>query len=91
MLHSLMKDPTTTLGAHVKRGAGMDHWWSTIDHEVLDLLQTNGPMAPADLGRKLGLSESAVASCLAMLAAEGRVRIRLVERPLDQQERRQAG
>lgn len=67
-----------------------DHWWSTIDHEVLDLLQINGPMAPADLGRKLGLSESAVTSCLAMLVTEGRVRIRLVERPLDQQER-QAG
>ena len=59
----------------------MEDWWSAIDYEVLALLEANGAMAPADLGRKLGLSEAATVSCLTMLAAEGRVRIRVVDLP----------
>jgi len=37
-------------------------------------------MAPAELGRRLGMSEQAVCSILAMLAEAGKVRIRSVER-----------
>ena len=38
-----------------------------------------GSMSPAEIGRRLGVSEDAVVSLLTMLAREGRVRIRAVE------------
>lgn len=57
----------------------MDTWWSAIDDEILDLLTANGPMNPADLARKLGMSTAAVCSCIGMLSASGKVRIRAVE------------
>ena len=43
----------------------MGEWWSEIDQEVV--------------GRRLGISEDSAISLLAMLARDGRVRIRLVE------------
>lgn len=58
----------------------MVDWWSEIDEAVLACLET-GPMAPKDIGRRLGLSEDAVASIVAMLAGACRVRISLVELP----------
>lgn len=58
----------------------VDEWWSDLDDELLATLGAGGAMTPAELGGRLGISESAVASLLAMLATEGRVRIRLVER-----------
>jgi DNA-binding CsgD family transcriptional regulator len=36
-------------------------------------------MSPAEIGRRLGLSEDAVVSLVAMLAREGKVHIGLVE------------
>ncbi|HUF93665.1 MAG TPA: AsnC family protein [Candidatus Limnocylindria bacterium] len=57
----------------------MDTWWSDIDDEILALLTANGPMTPADLARKLGMSAEAVCSCIGMLSAGGTVRIRSVE------------
>lgn len=38
-------------------------------------------MASDEIGAKLGISERAAESLLALLAAEGKVRIRLVELP----------
>ena len=56
-------------------------FWSELDGEVLRCLdEEHGAMAPAELGRRLGMSERAVCSILAMLAATGQVRIRSVER-----------
>jgi DNA-binding IclR family transcriptional regulator len=56
-------------------------YWSELDGEILMCLsEENGAMAPAELGRRLGMSEPAVCSILAMLAATGQVRIRSVER-----------
>ena len=61
----------------------MDSWWDELDEEILALLRANGPMDPADLGRKLGMSADAVCSCLALLSVSGRIRIRSVETRLN--------
>jgi hypothetical protein len=59
--------------------AESDRWWDDLDAAVLACLQAKGAMAPHDLGHHLGLSESAAASLVCLLALEGRVRICLVE------------
>ena len=58
----------------------MSDLWDEIENDLLDCLTARGPMAPAEIGRRLAISEDAVVSLLAMLAREGKVRIRLVER-----------
>ena len=56
-------------------------FWSELDGDVLRCLgEQRGEMTPAELGRRLGISEPAVCSILAMLAETGKVRIRSVER-----------
>jgi uncharacterized membrane protein len=56
-------------------------FWSELDAEVLHCLaERQGEVTPAELGGRLGMSESAVCSILAMLAETGKVRIRSVER-----------
>jgi len=59
--------------------SSMDDWWS-VDDEILACLAVNPYLTPAELGGKLGLSEPATSSLLALLAAEGKVRLRIVER-----------
>jgi predicted ArsR family transcriptional regulator len=56
----------------------MDDWWDEIDREVLEALK-HGPATPAEIGRRLGMSEHAAASLLGFLVSQKRVRIRLVE------------
>ena len=58
-----------------------DEWWNDLDDAVLRCLSLNGAMAPADIGRSLGMSEDAVTSILVLLAQEQKVRICLVECP----------
>ena len=56
-------------------------FWSELDDEVLHCLaERPGEVTPAQLGGRLGMSEAAVCSILAMLAETGKVRIRSVER-----------
>jgi DNA-binding Lrp family transcriptional regulator len=57
----------------------MDGWWNEIDEQVRACLERHGPLAPAEIGRMLGLTESAVASVLSLLAQEGKLRIARVE------------
>jgi len=57
----------------------MNGYWDDVDKEILDVLAAAGPMDPADLARALGMSTGAVCSCLAMLSAEGKIRICRVE------------
>jgi DNA-binding Lrp family transcriptional regulator len=57
----------------------MEGYWDGIDKEILEVLTAGGPMDPVDLARSLGMSTGAVCSCLSMLSAEGKVRIRRVE------------
>ena len=52
----------------------MDDLWSEIDDVVLQCLAA-GVAAPAEIGQRLGMSEAAAGSILAMLAAEGKVTI----------------
>ncbi len=54
-------------------------WWDELDAQVLECLAERGPMAPAEVGRRLGISEDAAASVLSLLTREGKVRVRLVE------------
>ena len=48
--------------------------WREMDDAVLQCLAV-GETTPAEIGRRLGISEAAVVSVVAMLAAEGRVRV----------------
>ena len=68
---------TKPLGAVTPLSAPTEEWWD-IDAEVLSAL-AGGAKSPEELGATLGMSEHAVTSLLAMLAQQGRVRIRLVE------------
>lgn len=64
------------------------HWWRDVDDELLGCLERNGTMSPGDVARHLGMPESATVSLLCLLAQEGRIDIRLVERRPDAAERR---
>jgi len=57
----------------------MDGWWDEIDRELRGCLKKYGTMTPRELGRELGMPEGAVASVVALLAREGKVRIASVE------------
>jgi hypothetical protein len=48
--------------------------WRELDDAVLGYLAL-GDATPAEIGKQLGISEEAAVSIIAMLAAEGRVRI----------------
>ncbi len=50
-----------------------------LERDVLSCLRAEGVMAPAQIGERLGMSADAASSLVAMLAAEGKVRIRAVE------------
>jgi DprA/Smf-like nucleotide binding protein involved in DNA uptake len=52
-----------------------DGWWDELDDEILTILGSSGPMDPADLAMKLGMSTDAVCSCLSLLSTSGRIRI----------------
>jgi hypothetical protein len=66
---------TTTTAEH----AIVEDYWADLNRDILSCLAM-GPISPSEIGRRLGISEGAAASCLSLLAAEGRVRICLVEK-----------
>ena len=53
----------------------MDGWWDEIEHEIEHCLRGQPDCTLAELGQKLGMSESATASLICVLAADGKVRI----------------
>jgi predicted ArsR family transcriptional regulator len=59
----------------------MDGWWTEMENEILASLRRRGAVEPGEIGRELGIGERATVSLLAMLAAEGKVRICLVAAP----------
>jgi len=59
--------------------ASVEPWWGDLDAAVMACLQAKGALAPHEVGHHVGLSESAAASVLCLLALEGKVRICLVE------------
>ena len=52
--------------------------WDEIDDEVIGCLTCGRPLAPGEVGAKLGISEASATSLLCLLAQQGRVRICLV-------------
>ena len=54
-------------------------WWTDLENEALACLEIRG-LSAVELSHKLGMSEAAVASVVAMLAADGRVHLSLIER-----------
>jgi hypothetical protein len=57
-----------------------DGWWTEFEEDVLGCFDGGQAVPPADIAARLGVSEEAAISLLAMLAREGRVKIRLVSR-----------
>jgi hypothetical protein len=53
----------------------VDGWWLDIEREIDACLCVLGECTPAELGKHLGMSESATASLICVLAAEGKLRI----------------
>jgi hypothetical protein len=58
----------------------LDSWWAPIDEAVLGALaEAPGPLTLTSIAVRVGISEDAARSVVAMLAAEGKVRIAMVE------------
>jgi DNA-binding Lrp family transcriptional regulator len=57
----------------------IENWWDEVDRTILECLRDGGPMTPAELGRRAGMSEGEATAFLATLIREGRVRLQLVE------------
>jgi hypothetical protein len=57
----------------------MDSWWGELERDVLACLHGGEPTSVETIAHRLALSEAAVTSLLAMLARDGKVRIRFVE------------
>ena len=62
-----------------QRDVPPEPWWDDLDAAVLACLKAKGALAPHEVGRHLGLSESAASSLLCLLAMADKVRICLVE------------
>ena len=62
-----------------ERDVSAEPWWDDLDAAVLACLKAKGAMAPHEVGRHLGLSESGATSLLCLMARAGKVRICLVE------------
>ena len=81
-LGSVSRRRPTTNGARARRArtspvAPPGEWWD-VDAEILATL-ASGAKSPEEIGAALGMSADAVTSLVAMLAREGKLRIRLVE------------
>ena len=53
----------------------MDGWWDQIEREIRDCLERHGSLTTSELARHLGMSESATASVLRVLAPTGGVQM----------------
>jgi hypothetical protein len=69
--------PVTPAGEGDRR----DDWWADIERELLGCFDTDGVASIDTVARRLGIPEAAAISLVALLACEGKVHIRLVERP----------
>jgi len=57
----------------------MTDWWAELENELLSCVEEIGLATPAEVGRRLGFSETSAASLLAILVREGKVRMCLVQ------------
>ena len=56
----------------------ISEWWAETDSAILQCLRERGAMSPADLARSVGISPGESNALVCMLAAEGKVKVRLV-------------
>jgi DNA-binding MarR family transcriptional regulator len=68
----------------------MSDWWTDLDTAVLECLKDDGPVTPAQMAERLGMTEAAVTSLLCMLAKQRKVRICLVEEMRAQKDERRS-
>ncbi len=62
----------------------IENFWTELDNTILECLRNGGPMSPAEVGRRTGISEGEATAFLTVLIGEGTVRLHLVgitERP----------
>lgn len=57
-----------------------EDWWGDLDRDLLACFEGDGPVSIGAVALRLGISEHAAISLVAMLACQGKVHIRLVER-----------
>jgi len=57
----------------------MVDWSSETEHDIVECLRRDGMLSPAELGQRVGVSETEATMFLCMLARDGKIRIRLVE------------
>ena len=59
--------------------AMIENWWTETDDAIVQCLRERGAMSPVDLAQRLGITPGESTAFLCMLAAEGKVKLRLVE------------
>jgi DNA-binding Lrp family transcriptional regulator len=57
----------------------MEDWWAETDNAILQCLRERGAMSPVELAGRLGLSPGESSALVCLLAAQGKVKVRLVE------------
>ena len=67
--------------AWIGKSAAEQHrsWWSDFDDTILECLAGGRVITTDEIAGKLGVSEAAASSLLALLAIDDRVRIRAVD------------
>jgi len=59
--------------------SGMNEdWWVETDSAILQCLRERGAMSPTDLAHRLGISPGESTAFVCLLAAQGKVSVRLV-------------
>jgi hypothetical protein len=79
LVFRLLLLPSMMTTSPLAEASDVDDFWADLNRDILNCLAM-GPISPGEIGRRLGISEGAAASCLSLLASEGRVRICLVEK-----------
>ena len=55
--------------------------WTDTDNAILECLRARGAMSPVELAERIGISPGECTTLLCLLAAQGKVKIGLVELP----------
>jgi predicted HTH transcriptional regulator len=50
-----------------------EDWFEELEEEIVSLVEKHGPLSPAELGKKLGLSQRGATFLLSKLGREGKV------------------
>ena len=64
--------------------AMIENFWTDTDGAILECLRARGAMSPIELAERLGVSPGESTTLVCLLAAQGKLKIRLVELPDDE-------